>query len=138
VPVTAVAQYFKDFITGLPDDVDQKGNTKPKDLSRFGDSLFVFENRAIQKALYLNYPLLTAPDSADVSFDKAEIDRFNLSAPSFVDPGDYSQSSGIGGMLTETDAGVQLVVKDEDRYFGRPKGTELRDGRLMVLCLVRF
>jgi len=132
IPVTAVAQYFKDFITGLPDDVGKDGNPKPKDLSRFGDSLFVFENCAIQKALYSKYGL-AAPDSADVSFNEDEINRFKLSPPSFVDPGDYSSSSGIGGMLTENTAGVQLVVKDEDRYFGRPKGTELRPGPLQVL-----
>lgn len=131
VPVTAVARYFEQFITGLPDDVGKDGNPKPKDLSRFGDSLFVFENCAIQKALYSSYGL-PAPDSANVSFD--EDDRFNMSAPSFVDPGDYSSSSGVGGMLTKnTAAGVQLVIKDEDRYFGRPKGTELRPGPLLVL-----
>lgn len=133
VPVTAVAQYFKDFITGLPNDFGEDGNPKPKDLSRFGDSLFVFENCAIQKALYSSYGL-NAPDSADVSFNEDEINRFRLSTPSFVDPGNYSSSSGIGGMLTEkTDGGVQLVIKDEDRYFGRPKGTELRSGHLQVL-----
>ena len=133
IPVTAVAQYFKDFITGLPDDVGKDGNPKPKDLSRFGDSLFVFVNCAIQTALYSNYGL-TAPDSADVSFNEDEIKRFNMSAPSFVNPGDYSSSSGVGGMLTKnTAAGVQLVIKDEDRYFGRPKGTELRPGPLLVL-----
>ena len=133
IPVTAVAQYFKDFITGLPDDIDKDGNPKPKDLLRFGDSLFVFGNCAIQTALYSNYGLV-APDSADVSFNEDEINRFNMSAPSFVDPGDYSSSSGVGGMLTKnTAAGVQLVIKDEDRYFGRPKGTELRPGPLLVL-----
>lgn len=133
IPVTAVAQYFKDFITGLPDDVGKDGNPKPKDLSKFGDSLFVFKNCDIQTALYSNYDLF-APDSADVSFNEDEIKRFNMSAPSFVDPGDYSSSSGIGGMLTKnTAAGVQLVIKDEDRYFGRPKGTELRPGPLQVL-----
>ena len=132
IPVTAVAQYFKDFITGLPDDVGEDGNPKPKDLSRFGDSLFVFKNCAIQKALYSSYGL-PAPDSADVSFNEDEINRFKLSPPSFVDPGEYSSSSGIGGMLTENTAGVQLVIKDEDRYFGRPKGTELRLGPLQVL-----
>jgi len=100
IPVTAVAQYFKDFITGLPDDVGKDGNPKPKDLSRFGDSLFVFVNCAIQTALYSNYGL-TAPDSADVSFNEDEIKRFNMSAPSFVNPVDYSSSSGVGGMLTK-------------------------------------
>lgn len=140
VAVTEVAQYFKDFVTGLPNDVDKKGNEKPKDLSRFGDTLFVFKNSVIQKALYLNYPQLTAPDSADVSFNDDEIDRFNMSPPSFVSlKGDYSSSSGIGGMLTETEGGVvKLIVKNEDRYFERPKGTELRSGCLMVLGRVLY
>lgn len=133
VPVTAVAQYFKDFIIGLPNDIGKDGKQKPKDLSRFGDSLFVLKNCAIQKALYSSYGL-NAPDFADVLFNEDEINRFQLSVPSFVDPGNYSSSSGIGGMLTvNTAAGVQLMVRDEDRYFGRPKGTELRPGPLQVL-----
>lgn len=140
VPVTAVAQYFKHFITGLPDEVGKDNERKPKDLSRFGDSLFVFENGAIQKALYSNYKQQInnkqrISESAYVKFTKDEITRLKLAAPLFVNPGDYSLSSGIGGILTEKTATgvVQLVVKDEDRHFGRPKGTELRPGPLLVL-----
>jgi len=140
VPVTAVAQYFKHFITGLPDEVGKDNERKPKDLSKFGDSLFVFANGAIQKALYSNYKQRInnkqrISESAYVKFTKDEIKRLKLAAPLFVNPGDYSLSSGIGGILTEKTATgvVQLVVKDEDRHFCRPKGTELRPGPLLVL-----
>lgn len=132
VLVTNIARYFKEFITSLPNDIDREGNEKPKDLSRFGDSIFVFKNAEIQDALYSGYHL-SAPETTCVTFSEEEKSKFKLSVPTFVDPGDYSNSSGLAGILTNnTDDGIELTIKGEDRYFGAPKGTELRRARLMV------